>query len=80
MTKPRDYEEALGQAVRERRESLGMSCEKLGRIIGRSADYIASVEGGNAKLSLHDLVLVSRVLNLHLSVLFAIVEFRLFEE
>jgi len=79
MTKPHDYEEALGQAIKERREHLEMSCEKLGRIVGKDADYITSVEDGNARLPLHELLVVARVLNLRLSLLFAIVEFRLFD-
>ena len=81
MIKPRDYQEALGQVIRERRENLEMSREKLGRIAGKDADYITSVENGDyAELNLHELFVVARVINLRLSVLFAIVEFRLFEE
>ncbi|MHB9036969.1 MAG: helix-turn-helix domain-containing protein [Armatimonadota bacterium] len=79
MIRPRDYQEALGQAIRERRESMEMSREKLGRITGKDADYISSVENGDyAKLNLHELLVIVRVLDLRLSVLFAIVEFRLF--
>ncbi|MHB9038538.1 MAG: helix-turn-helix domain-containing protein [Armatimonadota bacterium] len=80
MIKPRDYEEALGQAIRERREHLEMSREKLGRIVGKDTDYIISVEDGDAKLVLHELLLIARVLGIRLSVLFAIVEFRLFDD
>lgn len=80
MTRPRDYQEALGQAIRERRENLKMSCEKVGRIVGRDADYIASVESGDTKLDLHQLLVIARVLNMRLSVLLAIVEFRLFDD
>ncbi|MHB9039016.1 MAG: helix-turn-helix domain-containing protein [Armatimonadota bacterium] len=80
MIKPRDYQEALGQVIRERRESMEMSCEKLGRIVGRDADYITSVEDGKAKLGLHELLLIGRVLGIRLSALFAIVEFRLFDD
>lgn len=80
MTKPRDYQEALGQAIRERRKNLGMNVEKLARIIGKDADYVTLVEDGEANLSLHDLLLIGTVLNLRLSTLLAIVEFRLFDE
>ena len=81
MMKPRDYQEALGQAIRERREHLEMSREKLGRIVGRDTDYITSVENGDyAELGLHEMLLISRFLNVRLSALFAIVEFRLFDD
>lgn len=46
MIKPRDYREALGRAIRERRKNLEMSREKLGRIVGVDADYVTSVEDG----------------------------------
>ena len=80
MIKSRDYQEALGQAIRERRENLEMSREKLGRIIGRDTDYIIYVEEGKAELDLHQLIVISRFLHMRLSALFAIVEFRLFED
>jgi hypothetical protein len=58
-----------------------MSREKVGRIIGKDADYIASVEDGDyAQLNLNQLLVISRVLNVRLSALFAIVEFRLFDD
>ena len=80
MIKPRDFHEALGQAIRERRERIEMSREKLGSIVGRDADYITSIEDGDAQLDLYQMLLISRFLNVRLSALFAIVELRLFED
>ena len=80
MMKPRDYQEALGQAIRERRERIEMSREKLGRIVGKDADYITSVENGEGDLGLHQILMIAHALTVRLSVLFGIVEFRLFDD
>lgn len=79
MIKSCDYEEALGQAIRERREQLEISPEKFARIVGKDTAYITSVEDGEAKLNLHQMLVIARVLNMRLSVLFAVVEFRLLD-
>ena len=80
MIKSCDYEEELGQAIRERREQLEITPEKFGRIIGKDTAYITSVENGVAKLDLHQMLMMARALNMRLSVLFAVVEFRLLDD
>ena len=80
MSKPRDYQEALGQAIKNRRERVRLSREKFGRIVGKDADYVASVENGKAELDLHQMLVIATVLNTSLSVLLAVVEFSLADD
>lgn len=74
MNDPMEFHGALGQAIVARREKLGYSRDKLGRLIGWGTDYVASVEEGKRDLELSEMVIVARALRMPLSTLLALAE------
>lgn len=74
MNDPMEFHGALGQAIVARREKIGYSQDKLGRLIGLGTDYVASVEEGKRDLELSEMVIIARVLRMPLSTLLALAE------
>lgn len=77
MNDPMEFHGALGQAIVARREKIGCSQDKLGRLIGLGTDYVASVEEGKRDLELSEMVIIARVLRIPLSTLLALAEYSL---
>lgn len=75
MSDPMEFHGALGQAIVARREKLGYSQDKLGRLIGLDTDYVVSVEEGKRDLELSEMVIIARVLQMPLSTLLALAEY-----
>ena len=74
MKDPLKYQEALGQAVMKRREKMGLTREKVARLIGVSLEYIICVEEGREELDLSKMMCLAIVLDLPLSTLLALAE------
>jgi len=55
---------ALGQAIRRRREDIGLSQEELGNLSGLHRTYIGSVERGERNLTISSLSAIARALQL----------------
>ena len=72
-----EYQQALGQVIRDRRVKRGFSPEKLARIIGAEVSYIAAVESGEGDMGLSEMILMARALGIPLSTLLALAEARL---
>lgn len=79
MNDPMEFHGALGQAIVVRREKLGYSQDKLGRLIGLGTEYAVSVEEGKRDLELSEMVIIAKVLRLPLSTLVALAECGLVE-
>lgn len=74
MKDPVEYQGALGHVIRERREKLGYSSQKLARIIGADVDFITAVEEGSRDLGLSEMLILARALGIPLSTLLAVAE------
>ncbi|MBX6763927.1 MAG: helix-turn-helix transcriptional regulator [Rubrobacteraceae bacterium] len=62
--------EALGLAIRARRESLGRSQETLAHDVGVHRTYLGAIERGERNPSLRNLCRIARALSMSLSDLF----------
>lgn len=56
--------QALGQAVRSRREAIGLSQEELGHLAGLHRTYVGGVERGERNTTLKCLARLSAALQL----------------
>jgi transcriptional regulator with XRE-family HTH domain len=74
MKDPVKYQKALGQAIKNRRDKLGFSREKLARLLGVSIDYVVLVEDGKNDLGLSEMMCIAGVLGIPLSTLLAFAE------
>lgn len=60
----------LGRRIRERRESLGLTQEELGRKCSLHRTFIGSVERGERNVSILNLRVIARALRISLAELF----------
>ena len=60
---------AIGEKVKNRRVSLGLSQEQLAELCGITASYIGHIERGSRKLSLNTAISLSEALNISLDYL-----------
>jgi transcriptional regulator with XRE-family HTH domain len=60
----------LGEVIKVRRETIGLSQRKLARLVGVEGSHIAFIEAGRRRPSLPVLFRLSRNLNLNLQELF----------
>lgn len=67
---PLNINEYFGQAVRARRQELGISQEELGARSGLHRTYIADVERGKRNISLLNIEKIADALDLKISALF----------
>lgn len=56
--------ESLGEAVRNRRERIGLSQDELGHLSGMHRTYIGSVERGERNVTVGSLISICRALQL----------------
>lgn len=68
------YRIALGQVISDRRTNLGFSREKLARIAAISIDDIVSIEAGSKDPTLSEMIIISAVLGIPLSMLITLTE------
>ena len=54
----------IGLRIRQKRENLGLSREKLSEIVGLSPYYIGQIERGDRNMSLDTLIKISSSLNI----------------
>ncbi len=69
-----DIRERFGDAVRTRREELGLTQEDLAERARIHRTYLSDVERGTRNLSLVNIERLATALSLHISELFQIVE------
>lgn len=55
---------ALGEAIRSRRESLGISQSSLARRIGSARTTVTNIEAGGQSIMIHQLVDIARALRM----------------
>lgn len=55
----------LGNNIRERRHTLGMSQEKLADAAGLHRTYIGAVERGERNVSIDNIILIASALNIN---------------
>ncbi|WP_211299562.1 helix-turn-helix domain-containing protein [Pukyongiella litopenaei] len=55
---------ALGEAIRSRRESLGVSQSSLARRIGSARTTVTNIEAGGQSIMIHQLVDIARALRM----------------
>lgn len=67
----------LGQVIRDRRRSKGLSQEELGEIAGMHRTYVGMIERGEKNITLANLVKVSQALDITASELLRQAEERL---
>lgn len=60
---------AIGRRIRETRNKLGMTQEKLAELAGLSAPHMSNIENGKTKLSLPALVMIANALDSSLDAL-----------
>lgn len=70
----RDIRERFGDAVRDRREALGLTQEAFAERAGIHRTYLSDVERGTRNLSLVNVERIADALDLKLSELFLAVE------
>lgn len=73
---PPDIRERFGDAVRHRREELGLNQEELAHRAGIHRTYLSDVERGQRNIALVNIEHLAKALELKLSDLFAAVETR----
>ncbi len=69
-----DIRERFGDAVRDRREALGLTQEAFAELAGIHRTYISDIERGTRNLSLVNIERVAAALSLKISELFGLVE------
>jgi transcriptional regulator with XRE-family HTH domain len=69
-----DIRERFGDAVRARREALGLTQEELAHRAGIHRTYLSDVERGSRNLSLVNIERLAAALSLSISELFRLVE------
>lgn len=69
-----DVKERFGFAVRIRREGLGLTQEDLAHAAGIHRTYLSDVERGHRNVSLVNIEVLARALNVSMSELFQAVE------
>ena len=65
----RDFGEALGQAIRERRKELSLSQEALGFKAGYHVTYVSQIERGVKSPTVRTMLILAGALELPLSAL-----------
>lgn len=55
---------ALGEAIRNRRESLGISQSSLARRIGSARTTVTNIEAGGQSIMIHQLMEIARALRM----------------
>jgi transcriptional regulator with XRE-family HTH domain len=55
---------ALGEAIRSRRESLGISQSSLARRIGSARTTVTNIEAGGQSIMIHQMVDIARALRM----------------
>lgn len=65
-----DIKKAFGVRVRQKREHLGISQEKLAELCGLHRTYVGGVERGERNVSIENIYKIAKALQLHISELF----------
>ena len=76
ITMMKFVQKALGQAIREVREDLGISQEKLAELSGLHRTYLSSVELGHRNVSLSNIHRIANALGVSMTELICLCEDR----
>jgi transcriptional regulator with XRE-family HTH domain len=69
-----DVRERFGYAIKSRRDELGLTQEALAHTAGIHRTYLSDVERGTRNVSLVNIELLARAMNISMSELFKVVE------